>query len=159
MARTPSATPDIVARPTLIFLFGLVVGIVAWWLLPGIDLSGMVLLAIRVLGGILMAGWIALGIWSARAMQRAGTIPDLSTPVAALVRDGPYRYSRNPIYLAIALLYLGINLLLSNLWGVILLPLWLAIVNRGVILPEERYLDERFGEAYRAYRKRVRRWL
>lgn len=106
-----------------------------------------------------MAGWIALGIWSARAMQRAGTIPDLSTPVAALVRDGPYRYSRNPIYLAIALLYLGINLLLSNLWGVILLPLWLAIVNRGVILPEERYLDERFGEAYRAYRKRVRRWL
>lgn len=92
-------------------------------------------------------------------MQRAGTTADLSTPATALVQDGPYRLSRNPIYVAIALLYLGISLLLGNVWGVLLLPLWLAIIDWGVIRPEERYLEDQFGTPYRTYRERVRRWI
>lgn len=159
MTSEPPDTPDIVVRPTFIFLGGLVISIVAWLLVPDVGLSEELVLAGRIMGVVLMAAWLTLNTWSVRVLQRVGTTPGLSSPATALVQAGPYRFSRNPIYLSIALAYLGVTLLLGNLWGVILLPLWLALVDWGVIRREERYLDERFGEAYRAYRKRVRRWL
>lgn len=159
MTNEPPDTPDIVARPTFIFLGGLVISFVAWLLLPGPELSGALTLAGHIVGIALIAAWLTLNTWSVRALQRDGTTPGLSSPATALVQAGPYRFSRNPIYLSIALAYLGVTLLMSNIWGLILLPLWLALVDWGVIRREERYLDERFGEPYRVYRKRVRRWL
>ena len=72
---------------------------------------------------------------------------------------GPFRFTRNPLYLGLALLYLGIALWLGVLWPVVLLPALILLVQQVVILREEAYLESRFGEAYRAYRARVRRWF
>ena len=93
------------------------------------------------------------------AFRRAATRPEPWRPATALVTDGPYRLSRNPMYLGFTLLYLGIALLSGSLWPLLLLPLVLLTMHFGVIVREEAYLERRFGEAYREYRRRVKRWL
>jgi protein-S-isoprenylcysteine O-methyltransferase Ste14 len=85
--------------------------------------------------------------------------PDPRTPTPELIVGGPYRFSRNPIYLGMTLLQAGIGLALGNLWIVLLLAPVLFVLQRAVIEPEETYLARRFGEAYAGYRARVRRWL
>ena len=72
---------------------------------------------------------------------------------------GPYRYTRNPIYLGGSAVYTGITLLLNNLWGILLLPVSTVILQRGVIEREEQYLRDRFGDDYDAFTERVPRWL
>jgi protein-S-isoprenylcysteine O-methyltransferase Ste14 len=76
-----------------------------------------------------------------------------------MVVEGPYRVTRNPIYLAFTLLYAGITVLVNALWAALLLPFVLAIMRRGVIDREERYLERRFGDDYLRYKARVRRWI
>jgi protein-S-isoprenylcysteine O-methyltransferase Ste14 len=73
--------------------------------------------------------------------------------------SGPFRFSRNPLYLALTLLYLGLTLALNTWWGIVLLVPVLIIMHWGVILREERYLEQKFGESYRQYRSKVRRYL
>jgi protein-S-isoprenylcysteine O-methyltransferase Ste14 len=80
-------------------------------------------------------------------------------PVSALVTTGAYRISRNPMYAGLAVGYVGGTLLLGSWWSLVLLPPALAAVQIMVILPEERYLQRRFGAEYAGYRARVRRWL
>jgi protein-S-isoprenylcysteine O-methyltransferase Ste14 len=80
-------------------------------------------------------------------------------PATALITEGPFRFTRNPLYLSLALLYLGIALGLGVLWPIVLLPALMLLVQQLVVLREEAYLESRFGDAYRTYRKRVRRWL
>jgi protein-S-isoprenylcysteine O-methyltransferase Ste14 len=77
----------------------------------------------------------------------------------AVVESGPFRYTRNPAYVAFTVAYLGISLLAGSRWPLLLLPVVLVVVDRGVIHREERYLDARFGSDYSGYRRRVRRWL
>jgi protein-S-isoprenylcysteine O-methyltransferase Ste14 len=80
-------------------------------------------------------------------------------PVATLITTGPYRVSRNPMYTGLATAYLGGALLANSWWPILLLPVVLLLVARLVIAPEERYLNQRFGQAYADYRSRVRRWI
>jgi protein-S-isoprenylcysteine O-methyltransferase Ste14 len=87
-------------------------------------------------------------------MRRAGTNIRPDQPTLALVTDGAFRFSRNPLYLAATGLYVGVALLVDALWPLVLLIPMLAVVAR-----EERYLEAKFGDAYRAYKARVRRWL
>ena len=92
-------------------------------------------------------------------MRRAGTNISPSRPTTILVTSGPFRFSRNPLYVAGAVLLLGLALALNNLWGILaLIPLSL-VMHYGVILKEERYLDEKFGAPYRQYRLTVRRYF
>jgi protein-S-isoprenylcysteine O-methyltransferase Ste14 len=93
------------------------------------------------------------------AMRRAQTPINPSKPVARLVTDGPFRYTRNPAYLALAMYYVAIANLVNTRWPVFLLPAMLFMVQRGVIEREERYLERRFGQEYREYKARVRRWF
>ena len=72
---------------------------------------------------------------------------------------GPYRFTRNPAYLGMALTYVGIALLSSAVWVLLPLPLVLAVIDRGVIAREERYLQRKFGEEYLSYKRTVRRWV
>ena len=92
-------------------------------------------------------------------MHRAGTNirPDL--PTTALVTEGPFRFTRNPLYLGLTLMYAGIALLIPGTWPLLLLVPVLLVMRWGVIAREERYLERKFGEPYRAYLGRVRRWL
>jgi protein-S-isoprenylcysteine O-methyltransferase Ste14 len=80
-------------------------------------------------------------------------------PARTVVTTGPYRYSRNPIYLGLAIVYGGVTLLLNTLWALLLLPVALVLLYFLVIQAEEKHMRERFGETYEAYRRRVRRWL
>jgi len=81
------------------------------------------------------------------------------SPATALVTTGPYRYTRNPMYLGLAFLYAGIALAFGLLWALAALPVVLLVVDRVVIPPEERHLEAQFGDEYRAYKSRVRRWI
>lgn len=101
----------------------------------------------------------ALIVWGVRTMRRIGTHPDPRHPSTALAIEGPYRFTRNPLYLGMTLIYSGITLIANALWAALLLPVVLAVMQRGVIDREERYLARRFGDEYRRYKARVRRWL
>jgi protein-S-isoprenylcysteine O-methyltransferase Ste14 len=99
-------------------------------------------------------GFAALG-----AMRRAKTSVIPYRPTTALLTNGPYRLSRNPMYLGMVIQYVGLALLFDALWAIALLPLALVVVHITVIQREERYLEQRFGQGYRAYKARVRRWI
>ncbi|MFI5916552.1 methyltransferase family protein [Dactylosporangium sp. NPDC051541] len=107
---------------------------------------------VLVLGVLLAASGVAMVI-----RHRTTIVPH--RPVASLVTGGPYRLSRNPMYTALAIVYVGAALLLGSWWPLLLGPVVVAVVRLVVIRPEERYLAERFGPAYADYRARVRRWL
>ena len=111
------------------------------------------------MGAVLLVGSAVLAKWGESTMHRAGTNVRPDRPTTAIVVDGPFRYTRNPLYLATTGLYVGVSLLVDALWPLVLLPPMLAIIEWGVIRREERYLDAKFGDTYRAYRSRVRRWL
>jgi protein-S-isoprenylcysteine O-methyltransferase Ste14 len=80
-------------------------------------------------------------------------------PTRAMIEVGPFRVSRNPLYIGLLALYLGSALLAPTVWGLVLFPAAVRLLDWGAIRPEERYLRERFGATYDAYAQRVRRWL
>ncbi len=100
-----------------------------------------------------------LGGSAVRAQLRAGTTPDPDRPVKAIVQSGPYRVTRNPMYLSMGLILGGVALLLNAIGGLLLVPVFLLAVDRGQVRPEEAYLERKFGNEYLQYKQRVRRWL
>ena len=150
------ATSGVKFPPPLVYLGGLLAG----WLLGGVQplrafddaWADPACLVAMIAGATLVAS--ALGLF-----RRAGTDPLPMRPTTALVLSGPYRFTRNPMYLGMALIYLGFALLFDLTWALLLLPLVLLVIRTQVNAREERYLEAKFGEEYRAYRRRVRRWL
>lgn len=102
---------------------------------------------------------IALLVWSVRPFRRTGQRPEPWLPSPEMITDGPYRYSRNPMYLAMTLIQMGIGFFFGNLWLVGLSLPALAVVHFIAVKPEERYLTEKFGAPYQEYCRRVRRYL
>jgi protein-S-isoprenylcysteine O-methyltransferase Ste14 len=117
--------------------------------------------SLLVLGGVVMiVAGIAVGLASVYSFRKASTtILPAGRPTTAIVGSGPYRFTRNPMYVAMACAYIGISLVLNNLWALVLLPVAVIVVDTFVIRREERYLTAKFGEPYREYCARVRRWL
>jgi protein-S-isoprenylcysteine O-methyltransferase Ste14 len=113
----------------------------------------------RILSAVLLLPGLGLTFWSLGLFLRARTSPLPMRPATALVRSGPYRWTRNPMYLGVLLLYLGVALLFDVTGALVLAPLAVLLVGRLVIRREERYLEERFGEEYRRYKGEVRRWI
>jgi protein-S-isoprenylcysteine O-methyltransferase Ste14 len=146
----------VVAPPPLVYLAGLAAGFGLEALLP----SAAVPDGVRwVAGGVLLAAGGTLMASFARALRRARTPIDPREPTRAIVTDWPFRLTRNPAYVAMALLYTGIALLAGALWALAPLAAVLVVIHRGVVLREERYLARTFGEEYLAYQRQVRRWL
>lgn len=108
--------------------------------------------------GLIVCGVLLMG-WAAVLMRRQRTTINPYGKPSQLLDHGPFGFSRNPIYLADTLIYCGVGLLLASLWPWLLLPLVIACMHWAVIVHEERLLGELFGDDYRAYRQRVRRWL
>ena len=94
-----------------------------------------------------------------RAFGGARTPVDPYSPSEAIVTDGPYRLARNPGYLGMALTYAGIAIVSNAFWALVPLPVAIAVIDRGVIAREERYLERKFGARYTNYKRRVRRWI
>ena len=113
----------------------------------------------RLIGAVLLVGSLMLAGWGRRTMEGGGTNVDPRQPATAIVTGGPFRYSRNPLYIALTAFYLGVTLLVNALWPLILLVPLLVVAQFGIVLREERYLETKFGETYLAYKRRVRRWL
>lgn len=112
------------------------------------------------LGALIVAGAIvALGLWPVILFKRSGEDPNPWKPTSQIVQSGPFRYSRNPMYLQLVLVCIGFALMLGNLWILLLTPSAAFVLQRYAILPEERYLEAKFGEEYLAYKRRVRRWI
>ena len=111
------------------------------------------------LGWALVLFFVAWNGWSLWSFARHGTglLPGQATN--ALIEDGPYGLSRNPLYVGLLALYLALTLLAPTLWGLLLFPVAVSLVLWGAIRPEERFLLQRFGERYDDYTRRVRRWL
>ncbi len=151
--------PGVIAPPPLIYLAGLALGLVAGRLWPLRLVPNPLRPRRWWLGGGLALGGLGLAGWAVRTMYQAGTHPEPYRPATELVTTGPFRLCRNPIYLGFTLTYLGLALLLDALWCLLLLPAVLVVMVHGVIAREEAYLERRFGQRYRAYRARVRRWL
>jgi protein-S-isoprenylcysteine O-methyltransferase Ste14 len=159
MQHESTDTPDVKVFAPAVFLGALALSGVAM-LIRRAPLLPSALQSPRRAGGIkLIIAGLALGGWAVRTMFKQGTSVSPEHGANALVEDGPFKYTRNPIYVGMTLIYTGITLLLNNLWGAVLIPPVLTIVRRAVIEPEEHYLTRRFGEPYVEYTRRVRRWL
>ncbi len=114
---------------------------------------------LALVGWILVGVWAALTAWTMVHYLAAKNSLAPTRPTVALVERGPYRLSRHPMYLGLAILSLAICFLWNALWPVLLLPIAVVVLDRTVIVAEELYLEQRFGEQYRRYKERVRRWL
>jgi len=115
--------------------------------------------AARILGVTLFVVSAALAWWAQTALRRAGTNINPNQPTLALVTDGPYRRTRNPLYLAGLGVFLGVACFVNGMVPFVLFVPLVALLHWGIVRREERYLDAKFGEAYRAYQRRVRRWI
>jgi protein-S-isoprenylcysteine O-methyltransferase Ste14 len=113
----------------------------------------------RVIGVIIMIINLILGLTAVRNMFAAKTSLSPYRPTTALVLSGPYRFSRNPIYIGLTLLYIGLVTYLQLPWGLVLLPIVIGLVTVWVIVPEEKYLEQKFGPEYLSYKATVRRWI
>ena len=110
-------------------------------------------------GWVLIAGGVGLAIWAERLFSRAGTGVRPFTPSTSLVAAGPYRLTRNPMYLGMMLVLLGGFLLAGSLGSLLVIPVFFWWIHRRFVLPEEDHMAEHFGEAYEAFKGRTRRWL
>jgi protein-S-isoprenylcysteine O-methyltransferase Ste14 len=108
---------------------------------------------------VLIASWLALTAWSFRRFWASGTSIVPVRPSTALVIEGPYRLTRNPMYLGLLSLYLGVTCWSGLMWPLILTPVLVWVIHVTVIGREERYLTRKFGDDYRRYQAQVRRWL
>lgn len=113
----------------------------------------------RVAALFFLGCYLLLFGWSYRLFRRAGTSLVPVVPSNALVVRGPYRFTRNPMYLSLLCLYLAVALWFGIIWAIILAPLVVLTVQRLAISKEERYLERQFGDSYRQYRAQVRRWM
>ena len=140
----------------------------AWGLavIAGLALNGLV--PLRFLPADLPAGWLgamvfvlalALFAWAIVTITRAGSNVPTNRPTTTIVESGPYRFTRNPIYLGMVLGLVGLAIAFDTLWLLMMLVPFALVIRYGVVAREEAYLERKFGDLYRGYRSRVRRWL
>ena len=112
------------------------------------------------IGGSIVAGAILLlGAWSVLLMRRSGQSENPWKPTTAIIERGPYRLTRNPMYLQMVVACFGFAVLLMNAWILLLTPVCGWALQRFAIVPEEKYLEGKFGQVYADYKRRVRRWI
>lgn len=153
---SPKENAGVVAPAPVIYGAALALGLAAEFTLPTVPLPRTVTLW---LGGVIIALSIPIIISAFRALARARTAFDARKPTTTLVSDGAFHYSRNPTYLSLTLLYVGLALIFGSPWILLMVVPAVALTQWGVVLREERYLEAKFGEEYRRYKTNVRQWL
>lgn len=148
--------PGVITHPPYLYAGALAAGAALDWLIP---LPIVTARAGFAPGVTLIVVALALAAWCFGLFRRAGTNVPTNKPATAIVTEGPYRFSRNPIYVALTTLSAGVALWANSWWMLGLLIPTFVIMNIGVIEREERYLAAKFGDEYMAFKARVRRWL
>lgn len=155
----PRDNPGVIAPPPLLALAAIMLGLALDWLLPAYVLTVLLSLAERVIiGAILIGAGAALGIPALLAFRAAGTHPEPWKPSSALVTGGIFRWLRNPMYVGIILFVAGLAILLASDWMLVMTIVLAPVLHFGVVKREERYLEGKFGEAYRHYKETVPRY-
>ena len=153
----PSDAPDIVILPPLLVGGTMIIGLIVHYLLWPVEVLPTIVS--RVAGALVFISSGILAHFAHRAMQRVGTNVFPTQPTLALATDGPFRFTRNPLYIAAIGVYLGVTLWVNSLVMLLLTVPMTLVLNWGIVLREEQYLAAKFPEQYAAYRARVRRWL
>ncbi|MBX6363067.1 MAG: isoprenylcysteine carboxylmethyltransferase family protein [Gemmatimonadetes bacterium] len=151
-------TADVIAPPPVLFGTALIAALAAHAVHP-IRIAAFAGGVLRLAGVAPIALGLALSVGVMRAFGRAATPVPPYRPTTRLVTTGLYRYTRNPDYIGQTLVYVGVAVAANSWWPLFLLPAVLLVVKRGVVVREERYLEAKFGAAYRDYAARVPRWL
>jgi len=156
MSETPDHANTLV-RPPIALLLALLAGLTLDWLHP-LPFAPAGLPHAWAGAGIFVIG-LAIVVWAITALKAAGTSVQGYKPTSAIVDHGPYRFTRNPVYVGMLVGLAGLAVAFDTLWLLVTLVPFFAIIRFGVVAREEAYLDRKFGDAYRSYRARVRRWL
>jgi protein-S-isoprenylcysteine O-methyltransferase Ste14 len=150
-------TAQVIVRPPLAWGMAVIAGLAFNWLVP-----------LPFLPADLPAGWLgamvfilalALVACAIVTMTRAGSNVPTNLPTTTIVESGPYRFTRNPVYLGMFLGLIGLAIAFDNFWLLTMLVPFAVVIRYGVVAREEAYLERKFGDVYRGYRSRVRRWL
>jgi protein-S-isoprenylcysteine O-methyltransferase Ste14 len=156
-----SGAPDVagvIALPPLIFLGFLAAAAVLEVVVPFPILAANAFPRYLAGAALAVAGFVMIGMGTRRFLAAGTNIPP-TLPTTALVVEGIYGRTRNPLYLGLTLIYLGLGVAAGSFWAIGLVVPLLWVINVGVVKREERYLERKFGDAYRAYKARVRRWI
>ena len=146
----------VVAQPPVVYAIPLILGLVLHSFVSVTFLPETLKL---ILGLPLLGVGVFLMAKSFRTFRLSGTSQMVHKPTQVIVVNGPYRFSRNPMYIALTLIYTGISFSFNSLWPMLLLPIVLLVIHFGVIRREERYLEGKFGDEYLQYKAGVRRWI
>ncbi|HJR90215.1 MAG TPA: isoprenylcysteine carboxylmethyltransferase family protein [Aeromicrobium sp.] len=147
----------ITVPPPLIFVGGFLIGLAVEWVFPVSAPPVPVRIAVGLAG---LAGFLYFDTSAMRGFGRAGTsVLPFGDRTTTIVTDGPYRFSRNPMYVGMTLLYIGVAASTGVMWAFATLPIVLVVIRFHVIAREEAYLSAKFGDSYREYQSRVRRWI
>jgi protein-S-isoprenylcysteine O-methyltransferase Ste14 len=154
---TAQDNPQVIVRPPLAWGLAILAGFALDWLAPLPFLpAGW---PARLAGSAVFALALTLFVWAIATITRSGSNVPTSRPATAVVDSGPYRFTRNPIYLGMVLGLTGLAIAFGNLWLLMMLVPFVLVIRYGVVAREEAYLERKFGDGYRRYRARVRRWL
>jgi len=145
-----------ILNPPLLYLGTLIIGyllnrVIRLPVLPG-DTA-------RIVGVAAFLSGFLIGIPAFIQMRRLRTTPNPYKATTAIVNTGPFRFTRNPIYLSFFVHYTGIAIYANSAWCIFLLPVLFEVITEFVVIPEENYLEQKFGAPYSEYLKRVRRWI
>ena len=143
-------------HPPVMLLAALAVGFLLRWIY---QLAFLPTTMVIIFGPAVVIAAFGIFFWAAAAMRKEKTSIQTGTPTDVIVTYGPYSLSRNPIYVAMLLLLAGVGIWTNSLWFFIVGIVCSRLLDRGVIVPEERYLEREFGSTYSEYRAKVRRWL
>ena len=150
-------TAQVIIRPPLAWGLAVIAGLALNWLVPlpflPVDLPA------GWLGAIVFVLALALVAWAIVTITRAGSNVPTNLPTTTIVESGPYRFTRNPIYLGMFGALIGLTIAFDTLWLLLVLVPFALVIRYGVVAREEVYLERKFGDVYRGYRSRVRRWL
>jgi protein-S-isoprenylcysteine O-methyltransferase Ste14 len=153
---TPADNAGVRMPPPLIYLVLFGLGLLLHQIVPLVLLP---MIPARILALIFLGGGVLLAGWSNLLFRRAHTSLVPIKPTTALVVRGPYRLTRNPMYLGLLCVYIGAALWFGLVWAILFIPFVVLAVQRLAITKEERYLEQKFGQVYREYRMHVRRWI
>jgi len=150
---------SVVIKPPVLFLAFLVLGIMLNFIVKLAIFSESSVGYVYFAGGLLILSGVSLIIWAAKTFKKSGEAPHHGNPIHKIITSGPFQFTRNPMYLSMISIYIGLSIILNTYWLLLFLPPMLTILHYGVILREEEYLENKFKEEYVSYKSQVRRWF